>query len=98
MGTAVRPVKTSPRPWDVFADVEVYVDEVLAEFEARAKQGARTMRSAPKPPLARAAIAAAALRNVVMAIWWFIFVACSGGRSDCCAIFPSACFVGCSPA
>jgi len=74
MGTAVHPVKSSPRPWDVFANVEVFVDEVLAEFEARAKQGARTMRSASKPPLA-----AAALRKVVMAIWWFVFVACSGG-------------------
>jgi hypothetical protein len=31
MGTAVRPAKTSPGRWDVFADVDVFVDEALAE-------------------------------------------------------------------
>src|SRR3954468_23205300 len=31
MGTAVRPAKTPPGPWDAFADVDVFVDEVLAE-------------------------------------------------------------------
>jgi hypothetical protein len=31
MGTAVRPAKTSPGPWDAFGDVDVFVDEVLAE-------------------------------------------------------------------
>ena len=30
MGTAVRPAKTSPGPWDAFADLDVFVDEVLA--------------------------------------------------------------------
>jgi hypothetical protein len=44
MGTAVRPAKTSPGPWDAFADVDVFVDEVLAELEAMAKDGARPMR------------------------------------------------------
>src|SRR3954469_18013804 len=63
MGTAVRPAKTSPGPWDAFADVDVFVDEVLAELEAMAKDGARPMRSGPKPPLA-----GAALRKAVMAI------------------------------
>jgi hypothetical protein len=36
MGNAVRPAKTSPGPWDVFADVDVFVDEVLAEPTAMA--------------------------------------------------------------
>jgi hypothetical protein len=45
MGTAVRPAKTSPGPWDSFADVDVFVDEVLAELVAMAKDGARPMRS-----------------------------------------------------
>jgi hypothetical protein len=31
MGAAIRPAKTSPGPWDAFADVDVFVDEVLAE-------------------------------------------------------------------
>jgi hypothetical protein len=35
MGTAVRPAKTSPAPWDAFADVDAFVDEVLAELERR---------------------------------------------------------------
>jgi len=33
---AVRPAKTSPGPWDAFADVDVFVDEVLAELTAMA--------------------------------------------------------------
>ena len=38
MGTAVRPAKTSPGPWDAFADVDVFVDEVLAELTAIAQR------------------------------------------------------------
>jgi hypothetical protein len=34
MGTAVRPAKTSPGPWDAFADVDPFVDEVLTELAA----------------------------------------------------------------
>src|SRR5208282_3690127 len=68
MGTAVRPAKTSLGPWDAFADVDVFVDEVLAELEAMAKDGARPMRSGPKPPLA-----GAARRKAVMAIWCICF-------------------------
>jgi hypothetical protein len=68
MGTAVRPAKTSPGPWDAFADVNAFVDEVLAELEAMAKDSARPMRSGPKPPLA-----GAALRKAVMAIWCVCF-------------------------
>src|SRR3954463_8895041 len=64
MGTAVRPAKTSPGPWDAFADVDAFVDEVLVELEAMAKDGSRPTRSGPKPPLA-----GAALRKAVMAIW-----------------------------
>jgi hypothetical protein len=65
---AVRPAKTSPGPWDAFADVDVFVDEVLAELTAMAKDGVRPMRSGPKPPLA-----GAALRKAVMAIWCVCF-------------------------
>ena len=64
MGTAIHPAKTSSGPWDAFADVDVFVDEVLAELEIMANDGARPMRSGPKPPLA-----GAALRKAVMAIW-----------------------------
>src|SRR4051795_6931080 len=56
MGTAVRPAKTSPGSWDAFADVDAFVDEVLAELEAMAKDGSRPMRSGPKLPLAEAAL------------------------------------------
>jgi transposase len=68
MGTAVRPAKTSSGPWDAFADVDVFVDEVLAELTAMARDGTRPQRSAPKPPLA-----GAALRKAVMAIWCVCF-------------------------
>jgi transposase len=68
MGTAVRPAKTSPGPWNAFADVDVFVDEVLKELAAMAKDGTRPQRSGPKPPLA-----GAALRKAVMAIWCVCF-------------------------
>jgi hypothetical protein len=68
VGTAVRPAKTSPAPWDAFADVDVFVDEGLAELEAMAKDGDRPLRSGPKPPLA-----GAELRRAVMAIWCVCF-------------------------
>jgi hypothetical protein len=54
MGTAVRPAETSPGTWDAFADVDVFVDEVLAELEAMAKDGVWPIRSGPKPQLAGA--------------------------------------------
>ena len=85
--------KTSPGPWDAFADVDVFVDEVLAELAAMAKDGTRPMRSGPKPPLAEQRCARPSWRSGV-----FVCVACSGGRSDCCATFRSAHFMGCSPA
>ena len=31
MGTAVRPANTSSGPWDAFADVAVFVDEVVGD-------------------------------------------------------------------
>jgi len=62
MGTAVRPAKMSPAPWDAFADVDAFVDAALAELKAMAEDGSRPMRSGPKPPLA-----GTALRKAVMA-------------------------------
>jgi hypothetical protein len=47
MATAVRPAKTSPGPWDAFADVDGFVDEVLAELTAMARDGTRPQRSGP---------------------------------------------------
>ena len=49
-------------------DVDAFVDEVLAELEAMAKDGKRPIRPGPKPPLA-----GAALRKAVMAIWCVCF-------------------------
>jgi hypothetical protein len=68
MGTAVRPAKTSSGPWDAFADVDGFVDEVLTELAAMARDGIRPQRSGPKP-----ALAGAALRKAVMAIWCVCF-------------------------
>jgi hypothetical protein len=68
MGTAVRPAKISPGPWDAFADVDVFVDEVLAELTAMARDGILPQRLGPKLPLA-----GAALRKAVMAIWCVCF-------------------------
>jgi hypothetical protein len=45
MGTAVRPAKTSPGPWDAFADVDGFVDQVLAELTAMARDGMALGRS-----------------------------------------------------
>jgi hypothetical protein len=41
MGTAVRPAKASPDPWDAFGDVDVFVDEVLAALYGRPVRGNR---------------------------------------------------------
>ena len=70
MGTAVRPAMTSPGPWDAFADVDVFVDEVLAELAAMARDGARPMRSGPKPPLAGAALAQGRHGDLVCLFLW----------------------------
>jgi hypothetical protein len=55
MGTAVRTAKTSPASWDAFADVDAFVDEVLAELAATETDGTKPTRSGPKPALAGAA-------------------------------------------
>ena len=39
MGTAFKPAKTSPASWDAFADVDAFVDAVLAELAAMAADG-----------------------------------------------------------
>jgi hypothetical protein len=44
MVTAVRPANTSSGSWDAFADVDVFVDEVLAELDAMTKGGALQRR------------------------------------------------------
>ena len=66
MGTAFNPAKTSPASWDAFADVEAFVDAVLAELATMA--GTRSTRSGPKPPLT-----GAALRKAILAIWCVAF-------------------------
>jgi hypothetical protein len=81
MGTAVRPAKTFPRPWDAFPDADVFVDEVLAELTAMARDGALPQGSGPKPPLA-----GAALRKAVMAIWCACF--CWFGRPPAASTVP----------
>ena len=68
MGTAVRPAKTSPGPWDAFDDLDIFVDAVLAELAAMARDGARPQRPGPRPPLN-----GARLRKAVMAIWCVCF-------------------------
>src|SRR5215211_6710681 len=68
MGIAFTPAKTSPASWDAFADVDAFVDEVLAELAAMAADGTRPTRTGPKPPLA-----GAALRKATMAIWCVAF-------------------------
>ena len=64
MGTAVRTARTSPASWDAFANLDTFVDEVLAELAAMAADGTRRTRSGPKPPLT-----GAALRKAILAIW-----------------------------
>lgn len=49
MGTAVRTATTSPASWDVFADVDGFVEEVLTELAAMAADGTRATRSGSKP-------------------------------------------------
>jgi transposase len=68
MGTAFNPAKTSPASWDAFADVDAFVNEVLAELAAMAADGTRPTRRGPKPPLT-----GAALRKAIMAIWCVAF-------------------------
>ena len=68
MGTATRPATPFSASWDAFSDVDVFVDAVLSELTTRAAEGARPTRSGAKP-----ALAGAALRKAVMAIWCVCF-------------------------
>src|ERR687890_620754 len=68
MGPAVRTATTSPASWDAFADVDAFVDEVLAELAAMETDGTKPTRSGPKP-----ALTGAALRKAIMAIWCVCF-------------------------
>jgi transposase len=68
MGTAVRTAKTCPASWDAFADIDAFVDEVLAELAAMEADGTKPTRSGPKP-----ALTGAALRKAIMAIWCLCF-------------------------
>jgi transposase len=65
MGTTIRSARTKAATWDVFADVDVFVDTVVAELAAL--PGAARRRP-PKPPLQ-----GEALRKAVMAIWCVAF-------------------------
>ena len=69
MGTAVRPANRSPGSWDAFADIDVFLDEVLAE-PRRCDRG--QSRRWPEWRCARPS-----RRSGV-----FVSVACSGERSD----------------
>jgi transposase len=68
MGTAVKTARTSPASWDAFSDVDAFVDEVLTELAAMETDGTKPIRSGPKP-----ALAGAALRKAIMAIWCVAF-------------------------
>jgi len=68
MGTAFRPASTAPASWDAFANVDAFVEEVLAELAAMTADGTRPTRSGPKP-----ALTGATLRKAVMAIWCVCF-------------------------
>jgi hypothetical protein len=73
MGTATRPAKTAPAPWDAFSDVSAFIDAVLVELAALAADGTRPIRPGPKP-----ALAGAKLRKTVMAIWCVCFCGMQG--------------------
>src|SRR3954462_11945103 len=64
MGTATRPAKTTPAPWDAFSDVDAFVGEAWVDRAAMAADATRPTRPGPKP-----ALAGAALRKAIMAIW-----------------------------
>ena len=68
MGTVVRPAKTSPDRWDACVNVDHFVDEVLAELSAMAKDGCAADAIGPRPRLA-----GATLRKAVLAIWCVYF-------------------------
>src|SRR5690348_9243851 len=67
MGTATRPAKTVPAPWDAFSGVGAFIDAVLVELAAMAADGTKPTRPGPKPVLAGAALRKAIM--AIMAIW-----------------------------
>ena len=67
-GPATCPATTSPASWDAFADVEAFVDEVLAELATMAADGTKLTRSGPKP-----ALTGTALCKAILAIWCLCF-------------------------
>jgi hypothetical protein len=68
MSTAVKTATTSPASWDAFSDVDAFVDDVPVEIAAMETDGTKPTRSGPKP-----ALAGAALRKAIMAIWYRCF-------------------------
>lgn len=68
MGSAVHPASTTPASWDAFSNVDAFVDEVLTELTGMAAEGTRTTGTGPKP-----ALADAALRKAIMAVWCVCF-------------------------
>jgi hypothetical protein len=63
MGSAFNYARTSAASWDAFADVDAFVDAVLAELSAMEADGTKPARSGPK-----LALTGAALRKAIMAI------------------------------
>jgi hypothetical protein len=68
MGSAVRPASTTPASWDAFSNVDAFVDEVLTELTTMTAERTRTTRASSKP-----ALAGAALRKAIMAVWCVCF-------------------------
>jgi hypothetical protein len=68
MGTAVRAATTSLASWIAFSDVDAFVDEVLVKLAAMEADGTKPTRSGPKR-----ALAGAALRKAIPAIWCLRF-------------------------
>jgi hypothetical protein len=73
-----RASRTSPAPWDAFADVEMFVDEALEELEATAKDVAGTDAIGAKA----AAVWSDATQGRYGDLGLFVSVPCNGGRSD----------------
>ena len=68
MSTTIRSAKTTPASWDAFADIDAFVDAVLAELARMAAVRPRRKGRPPKEPLA-----GAELRKAIMAIWCVAF-------------------------
>jgi hypothetical protein len=62
VSAVIRTAKTSPTSWDAFSDVDAFVDEVLTELAAM--KGTKLTWSGLE-----LALAEAALRRTIMAVW-----------------------------